>query len=76
LPFDEYEEHKEKCRLVRFLKETDVPLTLEEMSKKSGVARGVVSEVVWELVRSGMVKAVALEKKEKGLWKIGYVLVG
>jgi len=62
-------------RLIEFLKETDVPLTLEEITKRSGIDSGVVSKVMWELVRAGMVKAVAIKKEREGLWKIGYVLV-
>jgi len=61
-------------RIIKLLKETDTPLTFEEIVEKSGVDKTTTKRIMWRLVHGGFIKSFLRE--DEGELKAVYIMVG
>ncbi len=60
-------------KIVKLLRETDKPLTFDEVVEKSGLDRAAVKSVMATLVQKGLIKAFLRE--ENGKTKAVYIIL-
>lgn len=63
-----------ETRIIQILKETERPLTFDEIVKKSGLDKNDVRNVMWKLVQKGIIKAF-LREGDNGELKAVYIIL-
>lgn len=54
-----------EVRIIEVLRQTDRPLTVDEIAEKIGVPRKAVCNCMWKLVKDGVIKCFLREDGEK-----------